>query len=121
MLAALLDMHGFKCSYDFIYIPHNFKHKKSFGYAFINFVDETIAETFLAEFAGFADWGMESDRIAEVAWAEHFQGLVAHVERYRNSPGMHTSVPDQFKPAIFQHGLRVPFPAPTKCLKSPRM
>ena len=30
----------------------------------------------------------------------------AHVERYKNSPVMHKSVPDEYKPAIFKDGVR---------------
>eukprot|EP00439_Symbiodinium_sp_Y106_P038344 s1688_g4.t1 len=38
----------------------------------------------------------------------------AHVERYRNSPVMHRSVPDEYKPVIFKNGVRKKFPRPTK-------
>ena len=30
----------------------------------------------------------------------------AHVERYKNSPVMHKSVPDEYKPVIFADGVR---------------
>ena len=43
----------------------------------------------------------------------------AHVERYRNSPVMHRSVPDQYKPVIFKDGVRKPFPRATKKVKAP--
>lgn len=36
------------------------------------------------------------------------------MERYRNSPVMHESVPDEYKPVILQNGLRVNFPEPSK-------
>lgn len=48
------------------------------------------------------------------------QGREAHVERYRNSPVMHPSVPEPYKPIILQGGERIPFPAPTKMPKAPR-
>lgn len=42
--------------------------------------------------------------------------------RYRDSPIMHGSVPDEFKPVIFEAGTgrRVDFPEPTKKLRAPR-
>lgn len=64
---------------------------------------------------------MESDKIAQVCWSDPLQGLKAHIERYRNSPMMHESVDAKFKPMMFSNGARVPFPAPTKKLKPPRM
>ena len=43
----------------------------------------------------------------------------AHVERYRNSPVMHRSVPDEYEPVIFKNGVRKNFPRPTKKVKAP--
>mmetsp|Transcript_30241 Transcript_30241/g.66134 ORF Transcript_30241/g.66134 Transcript_30241/m.66134 type:complete len:157 (-) Transcript_30241:119-589(-) len=34
---------------------------------------------------------------------------------------MHEAVPDEYKPVVFQDGVRVPFPAATKKLRAPRM
>jgi phosphatidylglycerophosphate synthase len=52
---------------------------------------------------------------------QHHKGLGAHIERYRNSPVMHESVPDEYKPAMYTRGVRVPFPPPTKNLRMPRI
>lgn len=120
MLMNLIDIQGFTGCYDFVYMPHNFKQGNSFGYAFINFTSTAIAELFLGVFQGFADWSTVSNKIAEVSWTETHQGLDAHIERYRNSPTMHESIPDGFKAAMFKDGKRVPFPPPTKTLKPPR-
>jgi hypothetical protein len=56
----------------------------------------------------------------ETHWGHPLQGLDAHVQRYRNSPVMSESVPDECKPLLLQDGLRVPFPLPTKQLRTPR-
>jgi len=51
------------------------------------------------------------------------QGLPAHIDRYRNSPVMHESVEDEYKPAVFSPGTgdRAVFPPPTKKLRVPRI
>ena len=49
----------------------------------------------------------------------YFPAVQAHVERYRNSPVMHRSVPDEYKPVIFKNGVRKNFPRPTKKVKAP--
>jgi len=121
MLLQLLNQHGFKGSYDLVYLPMDYHNKVGFGYAFINFVDATQAERFRYAFEGFHDWGVVSEKVCEVCWSSVLQGVAAHVERYRNSPVMHPSVPDSFKPMLFRNGDRVAFPAPTKTLRPPRL
>ena len=58
-------------------------------------------------------------RHVNVLCLHELRGLEAHVERYRNSPVMHRSVPDQYKPVIFKDGVRKPFPRATKKVKAP--
>jgi hypothetical protein len=121
-LEQLLDQIGFAGLYDFTYMPMNLRTNKPFHYAFVNLVDGDVAVackdaldgyTFEAEAPGQAPEVMTS------AWASSQQGLEANIVRYRDSPVMHHSVPDQSKPAIFNRGVRVDFPAPTKVLKPP--
>jgi len=121
MLLALLDAEGFAGLYDFVYLPTDFRRNASFGYGFVNFVTSIHAESFRRHIEGFRRWVVPSDRVAEVSWADPLQGLDAHVERYRDSPLMHESVPDIYKPALFSGGARVAFPPPTKRLKAPRV
>lgn len=119
-LLRLLDDNGFARGYDFVYLPSNFATRENFGYAFVDLVDEETSEKFRERFAGFLGWGRRSDRMAEVARSNH-QGLRDHVERYRNSPLMHESVPDELRPALFQDGRRLPFPLPTRRVPAPRI
>merc|ERR1719247_3710598 len=120
-VCAHLDAEGFAGLYDFAYLPRNFETGLSFGYGFLNFVTPEAAELFWHRFAGFTDWMVPSDRAAEVSWSDPHQGLEAHVARYRDSPMMHDTVPDDFKPQLFSGGVRVPFPLPTRRIKAPRM
>merc|ERR1712039_623595 len=50
------------------------------------------------------------------------QGVYANVERYRNSPLMHGSIPADCKPTLYDmYGFQVQFPAPTKHIPKPRI
>jgi len=120
MLLQLFDDEGFAGKYDFVYLPIDFKSNAGFGYAFVNLVDGLVANSFRNRFNGFGNWSMPSQKVAEVAWSNPSQGLEVHVDRYRNSPIMHNSVLDLYKPAMFQNGDRIPFPPPTKAIKAPR-
>merc|ERR1712217_871416 len=120
MLLELLDTHGFRGFYDFIYLPVDFKRRAGLGYAFVNMATHQAAERMFEVMQGFTAWPYSSTKVLDLAWGEPLQGLEAHVERYRNSPVMHRDVPDKFKPLLFQGDVRVPFPPPTKRLQRPR-
>lgn len=120
LLLELLDGHGFKGSYNLVYLPIDFNTNCGFGYAFVNFVDTESADIFMSQLQGFQGWATPSDKVLDVTWSNAHQGFEAHVERYRNSPMMHDTVPDELKPVIFVSGERVPFPPPTKKPRAPR-
>lgn len=121
MLADQLDEAGFRGSYDFVYLPVDHSTNIGFGYAFVNFTSTTGARLFKNSFHGFAEWAYPCDKTCEVVWSQAHQGLQEHIDRLRNSPVMHESVPDVFKPAIYVNGMRVPFPQPTKKPRAPRI
>lgn len=120
-LCELFDRAGFHSQYDFVYIPTNFRTKVSFGYAFVNLRSPEQALAFHDHFQGFEGWGVKTDKICDVSWSDCHQGLSAHIERYRNSPVMHELVPDEYKPAMFDNGVRIGFPLPTKKIRLPRV
>lgn len=119
ILLSLLDAEGFAGKYDFVYSPIDFTTGGSFGYSFINMISHQDAEHFRRHFCGFTNWRVHSRKVAEVAWSEPNQGLAVHIERYRNSSVMHESVEDEYKPALFASGVRVPFPPPTQVISTP--
>lgn len=120
MLLKLIDGHGFNGKYDLVYLPIDFKTHKNLGYAFLNFVTIEDAVAFTHQFQGFCGWEHNSQKKCRVTCSDGLQGLEAHVERYRNSPVMHESIPDEFKPVLFDAGERIPFPPPTRKIREPR-
>lgn len=120
MLLNLMDMWGFAGLYDFVYLPVDFTSQAGLGYAFVNLVRPDVVGRFWHTFNGFRQWELPTSKVCEVTWSGPFQGLRAHVERYKNSPIMHSSVPDEYKPIILTNGVRTPFPPPTKALKLPK-
>lgn len=119
-LLELIDKHGFHGSYDFVYLPTDFNSQAGLGYAFVNMITPADAEKFWAHFDNFSSWLTDSDKVCSLGWSRPHQGLNALIERYRNSPVMHESLPDECKPMVFVDGVRVPFPPPTRHVKWPR-
>ncbi|CAE7221130.1 ML5 [Symbiodinium sp. CCMP2456] len=121
MLLAMLDSEGFEGKYNFLYLPIDFQSRACLGYAFVNLVDPSYVAQFWAKFSGYSKWVLPSKKVCGVSWSGPHQGLEAHVERYRNSPVMHESVPDEYKPVVLQNGVRVAFPEPSKAPRPPRI
>jgi hypothetical protein len=120
MLEEMLDDEGYTGKYDFIYLPSDFKCLQGNGYAFVNMISTELAEQAMIELDGFSDWKVASNKSLRVGWSD-VQGMEAHIEKFRNSPVMHDSVPDDAKPALFQEGERIAFPEPTRKIRLPRL
>merc|ERR1712048_872435 len=121
MIADLLNSQGFERKFDFIYTPVKFSVMATIGYAFVNFVSAEAAQECLSRLDGFTDWATPCENSLTVAWSEKDQGLAIIIERHRNSPVMHASVREEFKPAIYIKGVKSAFPEPTKKVKAPRI
>jgi hypothetical protein len=117
----LLDSKGFHGLYDFVYLPFDFDTLASLRYAFVNMVTPSDTEHLWEVFDGFSDWPSPCENVCALAWNEKQQGLPALLERYRNSPVMHGTVPDEAKPLILRDGEEVPFPAPTRLVNPPKL
>jgi len=120
VLQEVLDSKGFSGQYDFLYAPVDFGTGCGLGYAFVNLVSPDAAARVWADFDGLQEWPVPTQSASTVCWSHPHQGLPSHVERYMNSPVMHHSVPDAWKPAMFMSAMRVAFPPPTKVLKAPK-
>lgn len=121
-VTSALKQQGFGKDFDFLYCPLDYATQKGFGYLLVNFSSHSSAERFRKQFHGqCGDWLAPRASTLELVWAkgEGRQGLAANLERYRNSPVMHTIVPDEFKPISMHRGRRVSFPRPTERLQAP--
>lgn len=98
-----------RASIDFLYVPIEFQTKKCLGYAFVNFTHKIAAQRLEERceqlFPG-AGIYLQPARV---------QGVAANVKRFRNASVM-AVLPEDCKPMVFQQGVQVPFPAPTKKL-----
>lgn len=119
VLAWMLDNQGLKGLYDFVYVPVDLQKRAAFGYAFVNLVSHDAALRTMELLVGCEGSEAHGQIAIEVCWSDPHQGLELQVQRYRNSPLMHHSVPDDFRPLLFSGGARVPFPKPTKRIKAP--
>merc|ERR1719330_98878 len=121
MVQELLESNGFDSStYNFLYLPIDFRTNVALGYAFVDLVHPRLVERFWKVFDGFSSWAIPSRKRCFVSWCKPDQGRQAHIERYRNSPVMHDSVPDEYKPLLLENGRRVPFPKATRAIRAPR-
>jgi len=116
-----LDKEGFAGFYDFLFVPLNLRSNLCDGIALVNFrASATAAEAFKL-FESFSTWVVDSQQGAIPSWNDYDQGLNALLERYKNSPLMHITVPEMFKPAVFNaFGEIVRFPASTRAVRKPR-
>lgn len=120
-LLLLLNSEGFAGKYDFAYFPVDFDTLLGLKHAFVNMLSPAEAESLRSHLEGFTGWSTPSDSVCTVAWNDRQQGLPALVERYRNSPVMHETVPDEAKPIILVDGRRARFPPPTQKIKAPKI
>jgi len=119
MLLSMMDAEGLAGTYNFVYLPMDFKSGANLGYAFVNLVSAAVVDMFWRTLNGFSRWTLPSYKVCEVSWSGPYQGLAAHIRRYRNSPLMHEDVPDEYKPVVLLDGIRAEFPPPTKRLRAP--
>merc|ERR1712187_338654 len=119
MFLKMLDLEGFAGEYNFVYLPVDYETGAGLGYAFVNLTTPDIVPRFWKTFNGYTRWLFRSAKVCNLSWSNPHQGVAAHVKRYRNSPLMHEAVPDEYRPIVFENGVRMPFPAPTKRLWAP--
>mmetsp|Transcript_32624 Transcript_32624/g.78411 ORF Transcript_32624/g.78411 Transcript_32624/m.78411 type:complete len:357 (-) Transcript_32624:640-1710(-) len=119
MLLQAFDNAGFKGTFDFAYLPIDFRNRCNVGYAFLNFAQPHDATRFWMVFNGKKLSAFKSNKVVEVTYAR-VQGLDANVEHFRNSAVMRQDIEEQYKPILFdlQTGKEKPFPMPTSPLPS---
>jgi hypothetical protein len=120
MLLKLFASKHLDGTYDFVYYPIDHRSTWGKGYAFINLISPTHAQYFMKSLEGFSEWVFPSRKACACAWSDPTQGLSANITRWQNSSIMHPSLPLEWKPRLFRHGMPEAFPAPTRPIKVPR-
>ncbi|RYR67174.1 hypothetical protein Ahy_A03g013466 isoform A [Arachis hypogaea] len=82
LLAAIDENH--KGTYDFLYLPIDFKNKCNVGYAFINMLSPSLIIPFYETFNGKKWEKFNSEKVASLAYAR-IQGKTALVSHFQNS------------------------------------
>lgn len=108
-----LDTEGFTQLYNFVYLPVGFQKGARLGYAIVSFIEPAIANAAVLHLSSVELGGKRLD----VSLTKSKQCLSDLILRYRDSPVMHWSVPEECKPVIFSNGHVVPFPQPTVVLE----
>ncbi|GAA0142782.1 RNA metabolism protein [Lithospermum erythrorhizon] len=115
MLLAAIDEHH-RGSYDFLYLPIDFKNKCNVGYAFINMTEPTLIVPFYQALNGRKWEKFNSEKVASLAYAR-IQGKVALISHFQNSSLMNED--KRCRPILFHTegpnaGDQVPFPMGVK-------
>lgn len=111
MLLATIDEHH-RGTYDFIYLPIDFKNKCNVGYAFINMTDPMRIIPFYQAFNGKKWEKFNSEKVASLAYAR-IQGKAALIAHFQNSSLMNED--KRCRPILFHSdgpnaGDQEPFP-----------
>ncbi|KAM0047417.1 putative RNA recognition motif domain, mei2-like RNA recognition, RNA-binding domain superfamily [Helianthus debilis subsp. tardiflorus] len=110
LLAAIDERH--RGTYDFIYLPIDFKNKCNVGYAFINMTEPSLIIPFYQAFNGKKWEKFNSEKVASIAYAR-IQGKAALIAHFQNSSLMNED--KRCRPILFHTdgpnaGDQVPFP-----------
>ncbi|XP_010546097.1 PREDICTED: protein MEI2-like 1 [Tarenaya hassleriana] len=120
MLLAAIDEYC-KGTYDFLYLPIDFKNKCNVGYAFINLIDPKKIIPFHKAFDGKKWEKFNSEKVAYLAYAR-IQGKTALVSHFQNSSLMNED--KRCRPILFHTdgpnaGDQEPFPMGTSIRSRP--
>uniref|UniRef100_A0A0A8YK76 RRM domain-containing protein n=1 Tax=Arundo donax TaxID=35708 RepID=A0A0A8YK76_ARUDO len=119
LLAAIDELH--KGTYDFFYLPIDFKNKCNVGYAFINMISPMHIISFFQAFNGKKWEKFNSEKVASLAYAR-IQGRTALVSHFQNSSLMNEDKrcrPVLFNPNGPHTGNQEPFPINGICIHMP--
>ncbi len=115
MLLSEIDVE-FRETYDFFYLPIDFKNLCNVGYAFINFMDFRSIIPFWNKFNGQRWHNFNSEKVCSISYAR-IQGKASMTSRFQNSSLMDRD--DEYRPLLFfssgpSKGRPEPFPPKDK-------
>jgi len=99
----ILDECGFRSTFDFFYLPMDFRTGKNMGYAFLNFLDYQYTCAFANLFHGRRLRMTTSTKVIEIS-ASRRQGLVENVALFKASDLLGSLSLPHFKPLVMVAG-----------------
>lgn len=107
-LSKMLDAQGLKGLYSFAFVDFDFisGHAK---HAVVDFQTPEVAVLAKQLLHGFTSWDLATGSAKKtliVGWNGADQGVESLVKTYRNQQVMHSSIPSEYKPALFLNGVR---------------
>lgn len=99
-------------TYDFFYLPIDFKNRCNVGYCFINFLEPHFIAPFVRTFNGQRWKSFNSEKVCAISFAR-IQGKQAMIARFQNSSLLEKD--DEYRPLLFHscgpdRGKPEPFP-----------
>lgn len=95
----LLDEYGFAGTFNFFYLPMDFRSGKNMGYAFINFLEPETGLRFVDKFHARRLPVTTSKKVMEIS-ASRRQGLLDNISLFRTSDLLNSASLPHYKPLI---------------------
>ena len=103
-LIEVLKEHGFEKTFDFLYLPMDFRTKKNVGYAFVNFINPDYVAKFTNSFQGMQLKANTSQKCLEIIPSRR-QGFIDNIGVFGASELLtSTSQQAHFKPLVMVDG-----------------
>jgi hypothetical protein len=99
MFLAEIRRSGFDRTFDFIYMPMDYRTRNNMGYCFLNFTDFAFARQFVDEYEGRRLEAFKSQKTLAIQPA-NTQGLFGNMKSFQSCE---KEVPPEFQPIIFDH------------------
>jgi len=108
-LIDVLREHGFDKTFDFLYLPMDFRTKKNCGYAFMNFVNAQYAQQFIKTFQGLPLKAATSQKLLDIIPSRR-QGFIENISVFESSDLLSTTNHHSacFKPLVLKDGELIP-------------
>ena len=110
MVKHVIEKHGFKNTFDFLYVPSDFSTRVNVGYCFVNFVESKYAQQFARVFHRLHLSGFKSKKLVQISLGTT-QGLKPNIAKFEDSTLCSEFVAPEFHPLIFdtKTGEEIPF------------
>lgn len=100
MVLGVIHKHGFKGTFDFLYVPSDFATRVNVGYCFVNFTSPKYAQEFAKVFHRMHLNGFKSKKLVQISLGTT-QGFDANIKKFEDSTLCSEFIAPEFHPIIF--------------------